>query len=188
MKRLFNIMLAVCAITLSACAQQKNKPANKENPNMKTTLVAYFSATGTTRAAAGKIAKKANADIYEIKPQQKYSSEDLDWTNEQSRSTKESKDKKARPAIVKDFKGAGQYNLIYLGFPIWWYTAPNIIYTFLDTYDLSGKRVVLFATSGGSTPEKALKDLQAAYPKVNFIGQQLVNDEARIDDLLDIAK
>lgn len=142
---------------------------------MNKTLVAYFSASGTTAAIAEKLAPIAGADLYEIKPEKKYTDADLDWTNKQSRSTVEMNDKNSRPAIVKDLQDAARYDTIYVGFPIWWYTAPTIINTFLEAYDFSGKTVILFATSGGSTPDKALKELKAKYPKVNFAGAELLN-------------
>lgn len=142
---------------------------------MTKTLVAYFSATGNTRSIAEQLAKVADADLYEITPEKPYSDADLDWTNDQSRSTQESKDPKFRPAIQKTLKGVENYDTVYLGFPIWWYRQPNIINTFLDTYSLDGKEVHLFATSGGSTPDKALQILKKDYPKVNFVDAKRLN-------------
>lgn len=101
--------------------------------NVKT-LVAYFSATGTTEAVAKDLADVAGATLYEIKPEEKYTSADLDWRDKQSRSTLEMQDKNSRPAIVKDLEDAGSYDVIYIGFPVWWYTAPTIINTFIETY------------------------------------------------------
>lgn len=117
---------------------------------MSKKLVAYFSAGGVTKRAAEALAQTAGADLYEIAPAIPYQREDLDWMNPKSRSTVEMKDPASRPAIATKVSGMSDYDVIYVGFPIWWYVAPTIINTFLESYDLSGKTVVLFATSGGS--------------------------------------
>jgi flavodoxin len=171
-------MACLLVFTMTACSQNNNK----EKTTMTKTLVAYFSATGNTRDVATQLAKAAGADLYEITPETPYTDEDLDWTNKQSRSTKESDDPKFRPAIKKTLTNLNQYDTVYLGFPIWWYRQPNIINTFLDTYDLSGKNVHLFVTSGGSTPDKALQTLKKEYPKTNFIDAKRLNG-ATEDDL-----
>ncbi len=117
---------------------------------MSKRLTAYFSASGVTKRAAETLAEAAGADLYEITPEVPYTSADLDWMDKSSRSTVEMKDKSSRPAIKdKDLDIAG-YDVLFLGFPIWWYAAPRIINTFLEKYDFSGKKIVLFATSGGS--------------------------------------
>lgn len=113
-------------------------------------LVAYFSASGTTQQLAKRMASAVGADLYEITPAQKYSSADLDWTNKNSRSSIEMNDKSFRPAIAGKIENIEQYDIIYVGFPIWWYVAPTIINTFLENYDLSGKTIIPFATSGSS--------------------------------------
>lgn len=128
---------------------------------MNNTLVAYFSATGVTRKAAKKLAEITEADLFEIVPEVPYTREDLDWTNKKSRSSVEMADKSSRPRIVGKVDNMAQYEVICVAFPIWWYVAPHIINTFLESYDLSGKAVILFATSGGSgfgETVKALKD------------------------------
>ena len=117
-------------------------------------LVAYFSATGTTKTLAMKLANAVEADLFEIKPKQKYTAQDLDWTNNQSRSTLEMKNPSSRPEIAEKLSNMSDYDVIYVGFPIWWYVAPTIINSFLEQYDLSGKVVVPFATSGGSNMGK----------------------------------
>lgn len=117
---------------------------------MQKSLVAYFSATGVTAAAAKLLAKAAQADLYEIRPEIPYSRSDLNWMNPFSRSTKEIHGKHTRPAVVLDAPELADYDVIYLGFPIWGYLAPTIINTFLEAYDFSGKKIVLFATSEGS--------------------------------------
>lgn len=127
---------------------------------MSKTLVAYFSATGTTKNVAEELAQAAGADLYEIRPAVPYTKADLDWMDKRSRSTLEMNDKSGRPAIVNDDAGIAQYDTIFLGFPIWWYVAPTIINTFLEAYDFSGKKIVLFATSGGSGFGKAVQGLK----------------------------
>ena len=117
---------------------------------MGKTLVAYFSAEGTTAKVAKKLAEATKADIFEIEPEKAYGAKDLDWTDPNSRSSREMRDKEYRPAIKNRVDNMAEYGVIYVGFPIWWYVAPTIINTFLESYDLSGKTVIPFATSGGS--------------------------------------
>ncbi len=117
---------------------------------MSKKLVAYFSASGTTAAAAKTLAEAAGADLYEIKPQTAYTRADLDWTNKKSRSSVEMNDMSFRPPLADKNAHIENYNTVFLGFPIWWYVAPTIINTFLESYDFSGKTIILFATSGGS--------------------------------------
>lgn len=136
---------------------------------------AYFSATGTTKEAATQLAKAANADLYEIVPEKPYTSADLDWNDDNSRSSVEMKNPKSRPAIKGKVENLGQYDTVYVGFPIWWYTTPTIINTFVESNDLKGKTVITFATSGGSTVTKATKDLKAAYPGINWKEGSLLN-------------
>ena len=118
---------------------------------MSKKLVAYFSASGNTASLAKKLAEAAGADLYEIKPAVPYTSEDLNWQNKQSRSSVEMSDKSSRPALADTNAKITDYDTIFVGFPVWWYTAPTIINTFLESYDFSGKTIVLFATSGGSS-------------------------------------
>lgn len=122
-------------------------------------LVAYFSATGNTERLARTAAKTLNADLFEIVPEQKYTDADLDWTDKKSRTTLESNNKKARPAIKNKVELA-QYDSVVVAFPIWWYTAPKIIYTFMESYDFGGKKIVLLCTSGGSGLGRTSSDLQ----------------------------
>lgn len=117
---------------------------------MSHTLVAYFSATGTTAKVAERLADVLGADLYEIQPAVPYTAADLDWTDKKSRSSVEMNDKAFRPAVKGEVQNMAQYTTIYLGFPIWWYVAPTIINTFLEQYDLFGKTIVPFATSGSS--------------------------------------
>lgn len=123
-------------------------------------LVAYFSASGVTKKAAEKLAAYIEADIYEIVPKVPYTEPDLNWMDKTSRSSLEMADKASRPEIVDTNAEIWKYDTIYLGFPIWWYVAPHIINTFLESYDFTGKTIVLFATSGGSGFGNTLKELQ----------------------------
>ena len=165
------MIIAACCLMLTACAQNKQ---GKEN-NMKKTLVAYFSATGNTKAAAERLAKETNADLYEIAPEQPYTAADLDWTNKQSRSSLEMKDKSSRPAIKGVYENMADYDTVWIGFPVWWYTAPTIINTFIEAHDLSGKVLNVFATSGGSDVTGSAADLKKAYPQYNWGESRLMN-------------
>lgn len=129
---------------------------------MSKKLVAYFSASGVTAKAAEKLAKAADADLFEIKPVQPYTRADLDWMNKKSRSSIEMADKSSRPEIAEKLSNMADYDVIFVGFPIWWYVAPTIINTFLEQYDLSGKKTVLFATSGGSGFGKTVENLKGS--------------------------
>ena len=113
-------------------------------------LVTYFSASGVTKKVAEKLSEAAGADLFEIKPEVAYTEADLNWMDKKSRSSIEMNDKSFRPAISEKFNNMEDYDVVYIGFPIWWYVAPTIINTFLESYDFSGKTIVLFATSGGS--------------------------------------
>lgn len=127
-------------------------------------LVAYFSAGGVTAKAAHTIADALGADIHEIEPEVPYTAADLDWRDKNSRSTIEMQDPFSRPAIKNVCSNMADYDTIYLGFPIWWYIAPTIINTFLESYDMTGKTVVIFATSGGSGMGKTLERLKDSCP------------------------
>ena len=127
-------------------------------------LVAYFSASGVTESVAKDLAEYIGADLFEIEPKEKYTAADLNWMDKNSRSSVEMRDKSSRPEIVDKPLVTSEYDLILLGFPIWWYVAPTIINTFLEKYDFSGKRIVLFATSGGSGFGKAVASLQPSTP------------------------
>lgn len=129
---------------------------------MSKKLVAYYSATGTTRKAAQSLAEVVKADLYEIVPEIPYTSADLDWMDKSSRSSVEMRDKSFRPAIKKGAPDLKEYEVVFLGFPIWWYVAPTIINTFLEQGDFAGKTVVLFATSGGSGFGKAAAELRGS--------------------------
>lgn len=173
MKRIVFIIAAVALslVTVAACGQKKEKKHISENK----TLVAYFSATGTTESVARKIAAATGGELYKITPTVEYSAEDLDWTVETSRCCKENADPSSRPAFVKTKNNLDAYDVIYLGFPNWWNGAPRIINTFIETYGLKGKTVILFMTSGGSGIQNSLKVLGKQYPEVNFKAGKLLN-------------
>ena len=141
----------------------------------KKILVAYFSASGVTAKVAERLAKIAGGDLYEIKPETPYTNRDLDWNDKNSRSSIEVNDQTIRPAIVKDLENLADYDTVYIGFPIWWYFAPPVINTFLESYDFAGKKIVLFATSLGCIMDKAAERLIISAPKAEFVGEKLLN-------------
>ena len=134
---------------------------------MSDVLIAYFSASGVTKAVAEKIADENGYDIFEIEPVETYTPADLDWTDRNSRSTVEMNDKSFRPPIKQSVDVSG-YDTVAIGFPVWWYTAPSIINTFIESVDLTGKKIKVFCTSGGSGVDKCVNDLQASYPDLDF--------------------
>lgn len=149
---------------------------------MSKTLVAYFSASGVTAKKAKSLAESLRADIYEIKPKIAYTKQDLNWMNPKSRSSLEMKDKSSRPELNDSSAPVKEYDTILLGFPIWWYVAPTIINTFLETYDFSGKTIVLFATSGGSGFGKTVEALRPSAPNAVIKEGKILNrlSEAQI--------
>ena len=138
-------------------------------------LIAYFSASGVTARVSREMADATGADLYEICPEQPYTAEDLDWMNKKSRSSQEMNDLSCRPAIARPVQDMEQYDTILIGFPIWWYVEPRIVDTFLESYDLSGKTLIPFATSGGSGIAKAEKSLKEHCPKAAWKKGQLLN-------------
>lgn len=150
---------------------------------MSKTLVAYFSATGTTKEKAENLAEAIGADIYEIRPAVVYTSADLNWMDKKSRSSREMNDPSSRPELADrdaDIKG---HDRIFLGFPIWWYTAPSIIRTFLESYDFTGKTIILFATSGGSGLGKTGETLKTSCPGAVLKDGKLLNSRMSREDL-----
>ena len=151
---------------------------------MSKTLVAYFSASGTTARVAKELAQAAGADIYEIKPAVPYTRADLNWMDKKSRSSMEMNDKSSRPALADRSANIAAYDTILLGFPIWWYVAPTIINTFLESYDFSGKKIVLFATSGGSGFGKAVAGLKPSVAADTVITEgKVLNGQQTADSL-----
>lgn len=142
---------------------------------MSKKLIAYFSAGGTTAAVAKNLAKAAGADLYEIRPETPYTSADLNWQNKNSRSSVEMRDKSSRPALADADAHIEEYDTVFIGFPIWWYVAPTIINSFLEQYDFTGKKIVLFATSGGSGFGKAVAGLQPSAPGATIVEGAVLN-------------
>ena len=177
MKRVLSLIavVAVAATTLMACGTKASTAEATNTKSAPKVLVVYFSATGTTKAAAEKVAKATGADLFEIKPTEAYSAADLDWTEKTSRCCRENDDPKSRPAFEKSKVSLDDYDLIFLGFPNWWNGAPRIINTFMDTYQLKGKRVVMFMTSGGSGIENAERVFKEPYPEVKWEAGKLLN-------------
>ena len=138
-------------------------------------LVAYFSASGVTKSVAERLAKAAGADLFEIKPKTPYTRADLDWTNKSSRSSIEMKNPASRPEIAQKLSNMDEYDTVLIGFPIWWYVAPTIIDTFLESYDFFGKTMIPFATSGGSGMGKTLEVLKSLCPTANWKAGKIVN-------------
>ena len=142
---------------------------------MSKVLVTYFSASGVTAKTANKLAKEVDGDVFEIEPKEKYTSADLNWMDKKSRSSVEMSDKKFRPEISNPDAQVEKYDEIILGFPIWWYIAPTIINTFLEKYDFSGKKIVLFATSGGSGFGNTVSELKPSAPDAEIVEGKVLN-------------
>ena len=148
-------------------------------------LVAYFSASGVTKSVAEKIADENGYDIFEIVPEEIYTPADLDWTDKNSRYTIEMNDKKFRPPISQTCDVSG-YDTVVIGFPVWWYTAPSIINTFIESVDLTGKTIKAFCTSGGSGIDKCVSDLSATYPELNFTkGMRFMGDVSKAKEWIE---
>lgn len=146
---------------------------------MRKRFVAYFSASGTTKKVAEMVASAAAADMYEIVPKQPYSKADLNWMDKKSRSSVEMSDRMFRPAISDTDVPVDQYDEIFLGFPIWWYVAPKIINSFLENYDFSGKKIVLFATSGGSGFGNTVNELKISAPDAMIVEGKVFHKAAK---------
>ena len=142
-------------------------------------LVAYFSASGVTKKVAEMISEVSGYELYEIKPKQAYTKADLNWMDKNSRSSVEMKDKKFRPEIITKDIEMSDYDEIILGFPIWWYVAPTIINTFLEAYDFSGKKITLFATSGGSGFGNTVSELKPSAPNADIVEGKLLNNASK---------
>ena len=153
---------------------------------MSKKLVAYFSATGTTKEPAERLAKATGADLFEIRPTIPYTSADLNWMDKKSRSSVEMSDPTSRPEIAEKIPNLADYDTVFLGFPIWWYVAPTIINTFLDEYDFSGKTVIPFATSGGSGMGKTLEGLKKSC-NGNLVPGSMFNRSTSLDELRRLA-
>ena len=150
---------------------------------MSKALVAYFSASGVTAKVADKLAGAIGADLYEIKPEQEYTSEDLNWQDKQSRSSVEMNDRNSRPAIGNVVENMDQYDVVFVGFPIWWYREPSIIDTFMEAYSFEGKTVIPFATSGGSGMGDSSKNMQELAKGAKVVQGRKFSSGASEDEL-----
>lgn len=143
---------------------------------MSQTLIAYFSATGRTASIADALSSTMEADVFEINPAVAYTNEDLNWNNDQSRSSLEMKDSSSRPKISNHVEDMSKYDTVFIGFPIWWYREPSIIDTFIDSYDFTNKKVLLFCTSGGTGIESAVSNVKKMIPEaISVEGKRLSN-------------
>lgn len=190
-KRILGLLLMVVFVfSLSACTTSENSgndaagqteaEQSGQNDSAKTAVV-FFSATGTTAEAANLIAEQTDADLFEIVPQETYTSEDLNYTDDNCRANREMDNAAARPAIENDLSKVAEYEVIYLGYPIWHGTAPRIIQTFLENYDLSNATIYTFCTSGGSGIEQSIQDLKGSYPDINIADGKRLNDATAAD-------
>ena len=155
---------------------------------MSKKLVAYFSAGGVTAKVAETLAKALAADIYEIRPRTPYTKEDLDWTDKESRSSVEMRSETSRTEMADKSADIAGHDVIFVGFPIWWYTAPAIIRTFMESYDFAGKKVILFATSGGSGFGKAYETLKSIAPEAHISEGKILKGGASKKELADWVK
>ncbi len=162
--KFLSIIALLMAVSMNVCAQKTGK-----------VLVTYFSATGTTASVAEKLAKVTGGTLYAITPETAYTSADLNWRNKQSRSSVEMNDPKSRPAMKGKVENMADYEVVYIGYPIWWGVAPRIINTFIESHDLKGKTLVPFATSGGSGVTESVSALKKAYPDLNWKEGKLLN-------------
>lgn len=185
MKRWLGIILSVCILCLLGGCESTDSNKPSQNSNDKNSAVVYFSGTGNTKAIAQDMAQKLNISIYEIIPSKEYTSNDLNYSDDNCRANKEQKDDAARPEIENDLSEVTKCSTIYLGYPIWWGTNPKIIQTFMDKYDLSDKTVYTFCTSGGSGIETSVTNLQKLYPDVNIMSGHRFEIGDSKDDILD---
>ena len=150
---------------------------------MSKTLVAYFSASGTTAKVAKKMAEAIGADLFEIKPEKPYTGADLNWQNKNSRSSVEMNDRSSRPAIAVKAADMPQYDVVFVGFPVWWYREPSIIDTFMESYDFAGKTVIPFATSGGSGLGDSAANMQKLAKGAKVVNGKRFSGSASAEEL-----
>ena len=162
MKKLLSVLMLACAVFTNAKAEETNMKNDK-------ILVAYFSATGNTKSVAETLASAINADLFEIVPEQLYTSDDLNWQNDQSRTSVEMADKSSRPAIASKIDDMSQYKIVFVGSPIWWGREPSIMDTFIESYDFAGKTVIPFVTSGSSGIGDYGANLQSLAPEAKVL-------------------
>lgn len=169
------LLVLLSAIGMAGIAHAKSKQSIDMELTGKKVLVAYFSATGTTARVAERLADVVKGELYAITPAQPYTSADLDWNDKKSRSSVEMNDAKSRPDISGKELKANDYDVIFLGYPIWWDLAPRVINTFIETHDLKGKTVIPFATSGGSGIANSVTVLKKEYPELDWKQGRLLN-------------
>ena len=150
---------------------------------MSKILVSYFSASGVTKRVAEEIANAVEGDLFEIEPVEKYTDADLNWMDKQSRSTIEMNDRSFRPPVKNKVENLGDYDKVVIGFPVWWYTAPTIINTFIEENDLTGKSIYVFCTSGSSGVDGSLNDLKNTYPNLNFISGKRLKSNVDLEEI-----
>lgn len=194
MKKLTAILLSLLiALSLAACSQnteQAGQPAADsgsaaDGGEASKVLVAYFSATNTTEGVAEHIATGLNADLYEIVPETPYTDADLNYSDDNSRSTVEMNDQSARPAISGSVENMEQYDVVFIGYPIWWYDAPRIVSTFMESYDFSGKTIIPFCTSGGSGIGDSAANLEQLTSGARWLEGQRLNGGASQDEVME---
>ncbi len=173
-KDIFSLLLLM-SVCFPAYSQENNNTEKNNNNMKKRILITCFSATGTTKRAAERIAEITGGDIHEIIPEQIYTDADLNWHNRQSRSSLEMNDETSRPAIKDNNTNMSDYDVILIGFPIWWNLPPRIINTFIESHDLKDKRIALFATSGGSSIANSVSQMKKDYPSLDWKEGLLVN-------------
>ena len=186
MNRILLVIMAAVGIFLTACAR-KTESKSMDGAEI---LVAYFSATGATERVAGEIAEATGGQLYEIVPEKEYTSADLNWNDDRSRSSVEMNNPESRPSLGGSPVDVAAYEVIFIGYPIWWDQAPRIINTFIESYDLKGKTVIPFATSGGSGISNSVEVLKKTYPGLNIKEGKLLNgaSSASIRSWLDTLK
>ncbi|MBO6281339.1 MAG: flavodoxin [Alphaproteobacteria bacterium] len=183
MKRILAVLtMMLTALTISNSNAKDNEMTDKK------VLVAYFSATGTTAGVAERLAKAISGDLFEIKPEQPYTAADLNWRDKQSRSSVEMDDMSSRPAIASKVEDMSRYNVVFVGFPIWWYREPSIIDTFMESYDFTDKTIIPFATSGGSGMGKSGEIMQSLSPKAKVLSGKRFPADVSEDELKAWAK
>lgn len=173
--KLIFVLVAILMVAVPFCTSKSQDNGNSETESSKS-LVAYFSATGTTAKVAQRIASITGSDLLEIVPVERYTDADLDWRDSLSRSTVEMMDRNSRPSIVDTVVDMSKYSIVYIGYPNWWNTAPRIINTWIESNNLDGKIIVPFMTSGGGGIEQSELDLSEAYPALNWKKGMLLND------------
>lgn len=177
MKKILTLMCMLTAI-LTAC-NGKSQSTGKAGETQTKILIAYFSCTGHTKQAAETIARITKGDLYAITPAEAYTAADLDWRNDKSRSSREMGNSASRPSLAGKKVDIASYDIVYLGYPIWWGVCPRIINTFLETYDFKGKKVIPFATSGSSSIAQSESELHKLYKEIRWGKGLLMNNVSR---------